>query len=65
MVSAHQALERHCKRFKTQVEAAKALAITAPYMRDLLRGRRDFSANMLAKLGLKRIETIVKDKRTT
>ena len=38
----------------TQQAAAEQLGIIAPYLCDLLRGRRAFSTVMLAKLGLRR-----------
>lgn len=56
----HAELERHCEQFKTYTAAAEALGITGPYLRDMLHGRRDISANMLERLGLKRIVTVVK-----
>lgn len=46
-------LERFCKRHRTHAAAAKALGISAPYLSDMLNGRRDFSDAMLARLGLR------------
>jgi len=50
-------------RHETQREAAKALRISSPYLHDLLHGRRNFSATILAKLGLEPVTTFRK-KRT-
>lgn len=62
MTSALVELQRHCDQFDTQSEAAESLGISPAYLRDLLRARRDISENMLSKLGLKRVITIVKEK---
>ena len=40
--------------YKTQRTAAKALGISEPYLCDLLKGRRTFSAPMLKRLGLRK-----------
>ncbi len=41
--------------YPTQIAAAAALGIKPSYLTDLLYGRRLFSANILKKLGLKRM----------
>ena len=55
-------LRRVVEQHGTQTAAARALGISQPYLHDLLRGRRDFSAAMLARLGLARVERIVSAK---
>lgn len=52
-------LERYVDKHKNKSEAAKALGISLPYLSDLLRGRRDFSDDMLARIGLRRESHIV------
>lgn len=49
------ALEAIVAKCETKTQAAKRLGISAPYLRDLLMARRDFSPRMLAKLGFKRV----------
>ena len=41
-------------QYPTQRAAAKALAVSQPFLHDLLNGRRTFSDKMLGKLGLRR-----------
>ncbi len=48
-------LEAFVARYKTKKDAAFALNIGQSYLGDLLEGRRDFSDQMLEKLGLKRV----------
>ena len=48
-------LEKCVTRAGSQKEAAKLLGISTQYLNDLLRGRREASARVLDKLGLKRI----------
>jgi len=48
-------LEKQVRKAGSQKEAADALGISAQYLNDLLRGRREASGNVLEKLGLKRI----------
>lgn len=43
------------KQHSSQQAAAEALGITPQYFGDLLRGRRECSEKVLAKLGLRRI----------
>ena len=43
------------KQMGTQSAVAKSLGIGESYMSDLLNGRREFSDEMLAKLGLRRV----------
>jgi len=49
-----QVLEREVRKAGSQKEAAEALEISAQYLNDLLQGRREFSDNVLKKLGLER-----------
>jgi len=49
-----QLLEREVRKAGSQKEAAEALEISAQYLNDLLQGRREFSDNVLKKLGLER-----------
>lgn len=51
----HDALMALVKQHGTQHAAAKALGVGDVYVSDLLNGRRKFSDEMLAKLGLRRI----------
>lgn len=53
-------LQAFVAKYPTKVAAADALGIGQPYLHDLLEGNRNFSDNILEKLGLARIETIVK-----
>jgi plasmid maintenance system antidote protein VapI len=46
-------LEAFVAEHATQRAAAKALRISAPYLTDLLKGRREFSAPILKRLGLR------------
>ena len=46
--------------FSTKTAAAAALEISAAYLHDMLTEQRNISEPMLAKLGLERIETVVK-----
>ncbi len=46
-------------KHETQVAAAAALEISAAYLSDILRGRRDFSDQILEKLGLRRVVSFV------
>jgi len=55
-------LLKQVKRAGSQQAAAAALGISAQYLNDLLRGRRDASEAILDKLGLRRI--IVRAKKT-
>ena len=48
------ALRAFVKQHGTQRQAAVALEISTAYLSDILNGRRDFSDEILAKLGLKR-----------
>lgn len=57
-IDPHKELARYVARAGTQVEAAKRLGVSQPYLSDILRGRRMLSRNMLTKLGLTRVETI-------
>lgn len=52
-------LQQFVKRHTTQKAAASALGISGPYLGDLLKGRRDFSDEMLDRLGLTRKTMIV------
>jgi hypothetical protein len=47
-------LERRVLAAGSQKRAAFELGISAQYLNDLLQGRRDFSDNLLEKLGLER-----------
>ncbi len=47
-------LERRVQAAGSQKKAALDLGISAQYLNDLLQGRRDFSDNLLEKLGLER-----------
>jgi len=47
-------LRAHVGRYETQRQAAAALEISAPYLTQLLGGRRKFSRKVLARLGLRR-----------
>jgi DNA-binding transcriptional regulator YdaS (Cro superfamily) len=47
-------LERRVQAAGSQKKAATELGISAQYLNDLLQGRRDFSDNLLEKLGLER-----------
>jgi antitoxin component HigA of HigAB toxin-antitoxin module len=51
-IDPYEALQDYVSQFNTQVEAAHALEISTPYLTDLLKRRRTFSDNMLAKLNL-------------
>lgn len=53
-VDAAARLRAIVKREGSQRNAAKHLDISEVYICDLLKGRRDFSENILAKLGLRR-----------
>lgn len=53
-VNPKQALKDYVSRYDTQGDAASALSVSQPYLSDLLRGNRTFSARLLKKLGLKR-----------
>ena len=44
----------------SQREAARALRISQPYLHDILHGKRSVSDNMLAKLGLTRVEVVTR-----
>lgn len=48
-------LRAFVERYDHQKDAAEALEISGPYLSDLLKGRRPFSARMLEKLGLRQI----------
>jgi plasmid maintenance system antidote protein VapI len=56
------ALHRLVAAHGTQTAAARALGISQPYLHDLLHGNRNFSARMLAQLGLERVERIIERK---
>ena len=45
-----QRLHRFVKRYRFQRQAAEALRISQSYLTDLLRGRREVSANVEAQL---------------
>ena len=47
-------------KYPTQAAAARALDISAPYLFDMVNGRRDISEPMLNKLGLERVVTVVR-----
>ena len=47
------ALRAFVAKYPTQLEAARALAISPPTLSDLLLGRRPFSARVLDALGLR------------
>lgn len=49
------ALKQFVSTHATQLEAAAALGISPAYLSDLLNKRRDLSAKILAKLGLKTV----------
>ena len=55
MQSPQQALARYVTEHRTQSAAARSLGISAPYLHDLLNGRRGFSDRLLAALGFERI----------
>lgn len=42
-------------KHKTQAAAAEALDVSRPYLSDIINGRRDFSDQVLEKLGLRRV----------
>lgn len=42
----------------SQKATADRLKVSAPYINDLLHGRREFSDSMLSKLGLRRREIV-------
>lgn len=48
-------LKSFVSKYPTKRAAAQALDISAPYLTDLLYGRRKFSEAMLAKIGLRRM----------
>lgn len=50
-----EALMALVKQMGTQTAVARSLGIGDSYLSDLLHGRRDFSDEMLAKLGLRRV----------
>ncbi len=52
LTAADIALREMITRLKSQRAAAKALGISEPYLSDLRKNRRPFSARILAKLGL-------------
>lgn len=47
-------LKRRVEQAGSQKQAAVDLGISSQYLNDLLQGRRDFSDNLLDKLGLER-----------
>jgi len=53
-VNGYLVLERFVQKHPNRKTAAKALGISPSYLTDLLHQRRDLSAKMLGKLGLKR-----------
>lgn len=53
-------LQAFVAKHPTKTAAADALGITLPYLLDMLSEQRNISDNMLEKLGLERIQTIVK-----
>lgn len=55
-----EALRAFVAKHPTQQAAAEALGVSPVYVSDLLNERRDFSDNMLAKLGLRRTVVEVK-----
>lgn len=59
-IDPHRELERYVNAFKNQKLAAAGLKISESYLTDLLMRRRPFSDAMLEKLGLKRINKVVK-----
>ncbi len=62
-LNAHDALQAFCDQFETAAEAARQLGISAPYLNDLLRSRREVGPKVLARLGLKRV--IVKERKAS
>ena len=48
-------LEKCVAKAGSQKEAARLLGISTQYLNDLLRGRREASARVLGKLGLRRV----------
>ena len=53
-------LKAFVAKYPTQGEAAAALGISRPYLFDLLHNNRRPSAAILAKLGLTRVERVVR-----
>jgi hypothetical protein len=51
-IDPHAVLQAFCAQFATQAQAASALGISASYLTDLLKKRREFSDAVLGKLGL-------------
>lgn len=54
-INPRAALKAFVQRYPTQSAGAKALGISAPYLVDLLRGRRALSPRLLKRLGLRRV----------
>lgn len=59
-VNAYSVLKQFVRQYPTQTAAARALKISGVYLSDVLNYRRDFSDNVLDKIGLRRITTIVR-----
>ena len=53
-------LERVVSKYRNREEAAKAIGISESYLNDLIHERRDFSDQMLERIGLKREYRIVR-----
>lgn len=53
-IDALDRLQKFVRKYPTQKDAAFALGITQAYLSDLINMRRDLSAPLLKKLGLKR-----------
>lgn len=52
-------LRSYVAQHSTQAAAADALDISAPYLSDILAGKRGFSQRVLTGLGLRRVRTVI------
>lgn len=55
-------LNRYVSKHKTKQDAARALAISAPYLSDILSGRRPVPDSVLSAIQVKRVVTYRKEK---
>jgi plasmid maintenance system antidote protein VapI len=54
-IDPRKALDAFVAKHKTQAAAAEVLGVSRPYLSDIINGRRDFSDQILEKLGLRRV----------
>lgn len=59
-VSSVRALRHFVRGYRTQAVAAAELKISAPYLTDMLYGRRPVPKRILSRLGLRRREFVVR-----